>query len=425
MDLEVVGRHALLFDDDATAAFVNSSDALVDWNSLLIDRYDVRHLLPSPPPPRKRRRHSSPPLASSGDPLQLELDHERYLDLPSPSDEQDNGEECVDAGAYHSVAFSYGYPDDSANQKKDDAGFHPPFPVPESLLQSLPPTEKIHQIIARTAMFVSNHGGQSEIVLRVKQGDNPAFGFLMPDHHLHTYFRFLVDHPELLKSDSDGKYQEEDKKADTEDNQKGGVGGSGALSLLGSVYGSGEDEDGATEDAPKSIEIDSGGTFDALNATIANGLEQAEFSVNVAGKDDMLPKHPVPYSKEKAASKKIRSMGTVKAGTMSSLKKESDASSPLDASAVKSQASALPSAPKVETLILEPPSDLKRLVDKIVEFILKNGKEFEAVLVEQDSKHGRFPFLLPTNKYHPYYLKVLQKAQESKLTGKSFNSEKD
>ena len=83
MDLEVVGRHALLFDDDATAAFINTSDALVEWNSLSIDRYDVRHLLSSPPPPRKLRRHHR-----SEDPsLDSELDRERYLDLPSPSDE--------------------------------------------------------------------------------------------------------------------------------------------------------------------------------------------------------------------------------------------------------------------------------------------------------------------------------------------------
>ncbi|KAK2991705.1 hypothetical protein RJ640_019497 [Escallonia rubra] len=41
-----------------------------------------------------------------------------------------------------------------------------------------------------------------------------------------------------------------------------------------------------------------------------------------------------------------------------------------------------------------------------------NGKQFEAVLAEQDSAHERFPFLLPSNQYHPYYLKALQNAQE-------------
>lgn len=93
MDMEVVGRHALLFDDDNNASFVNSPDALVEWNSLFIDRYDVRHLLPNPMPPRTRRRHLTP--SSSSPPpyhdasLESELDQERYLDLPLPSEEQE------------------------------------------------------------------------------------------------------------------------------------------------------------------------------------------------------------------------------------------------------------------------------------------------------------------------------------------------
>lgn len=84
MDLEVAGRHAMLFDDDGMAAFVNSAEALVEWNSLSIDRYDVRHLLSAPLPPRLKRR---PPLPEP------DLDQQRYLDLPSssPDDEQPQG----------------------------------------------------------------------------------------------------------------------------------------------------------------------------------------------------------------------------------------------------------------------------------------------------------------------------------------------
>jgi len=81
MDLEVVGRHAMLFDDDGMAAFVNSPEALVDWNSLSIDRYDVRHLLSGPIPPRLKRRTHHPPQSS----VEADLDHQRYLDLPSSS----------------------------------------------------------------------------------------------------------------------------------------------------------------------------------------------------------------------------------------------------------------------------------------------------------------------------------------------------
>lgn len=278
-----------------------------------------------------------------------------------------------------------------------------------------PPTEKVHQIIARTAMFVSKHGGQSEIVLRVKQGDNPTFGFLMPDHHLHAYFRFLVDHQELLKPDSGDKSLVEKNNAGLD--QAGS-----ALSILGSVYGSGEDEDGATEEIPEYKRNDLEEAVNAGNVTVSHGSVQAVSSVNVAGKDVAIAKGSVMSLKEKAPIiKRNRSISTVMVGTRSGVRKEADALGSLCTAGDKSQASLL-STPKVEQPIVEPPSDLKRVVDKIVEFILKNGKQFEAVLVEQDQKHGRFPFLLSSNQYHPYYLKALEKAKELKLPGKGSDS---
>ncbi|WCJ32960.1 SWAP (Suppressor-of-White-APricot)/surp domain-containing protein [Euphorbia peplus] len=422
MDLEVVGRHALLFDDDAMAAFVNSATALVDWNSLSIDRYDVRHLLSAPPPPRTRRLHRH----SDDDALETDLDLERYLDLSSQSDEQDlgNEEENVNPNGYKAVAFSYGTTSGSNDQKNTDveSGFIPSFAVPEHLLQHLPPTEKLHQIIARTALFVSKHGGQSEIVLRVKQGDNPTFGFLLPEHNLHPYFRFLVEHKELLRSDIDGKSIEEENKIDSGLDQTGGVGG--ALSLLGSVYGSGEDEEAATEDALALTEkVSEASAVNADNVTASHGSEEKNSS-NVPGKDDILFRPSFPALKERShVIKRNRSINGVKSVSTEGEKTDGymdTVSSTVD----KLQPSASSKGFKVEQSILEPPADMKRVVDKIVEFIQRNGKEFEAVLVQQDTKHGRFPFLLPSNQFHPYYLNILQKAQESRSAGKNFISAK-
>lgn len=272
---------------------------------------------------------------------------------------------------------------------------------------SQPPTEKIHQIIARTATFVAKHGGQSEIVLRVKQGDNPMFGFLMPDHHLHAYFRFLVDHRELLKQDTLGVSVQEEKNNGGLD-QTGG-----ALSLLGSVYGSGEDEDDTAEDASVLQKLDSPEDVDAISATVHRS-EQKEYTVT--GKNDIVSKLPCPPLKEKVNLIKHNHItSTVKGGATSGMKKESVASGSLSTAASKSQAPAMPSASNLELPILEPPSDQRRVVEKIVEFILKNGREFEAILAEQNCKQGRFLFLLPSNQYHPYYLKVLQDAQEVRI----------
>lgn len=65
MDMKVVGCHALLFNDDAMTTFVNSSQVLVEWKSLSIDRYNFRHLLPSPPRLKRRLVQQLDAVASS------------------------------------------------------------------------------------------------------------------------------------------------------------------------------------------------------------------------------------------------------------------------------------------------------------------------------------------------------------------------
>ncbi|KAD3067078.1 hypothetical protein E3N88_34958 [Mikania micrantha] len=397
MNIEIYGRHALLFDDDISAAFVNSDDALVEWNSLLIDRYDVRHLL-SGPPPSRRRRNLPASHSSSAD---ADLDYERYLDLPPPSEEEEEYANPEPVGAFSAVPFSYANDKDSNDQKTAEPEpeapkFHPPFPVPDRLVQNLPPSEKVHQIIARTALFVCKNGGQSEIILRVKQGDNPTFGFLMLDHHLHPYFRFLVDNKDLLHLKDNGQPDIEEK-----------ISNGGALSLLGSVYGTGEDDDGGTEDPSSSKECVSRNTVN-VDATISLTTE----------------KSMLPYEKDEPLQKRNPLSSAIKDGRTSIVKKNELIGS-LSSFPDKSRASSLPPIPKTEVMLVDPTSDMKRLVEKIVEFIIKNGRQFEAVLMEQDRGHGRFPFLIPSNIFHPYYLKVLQNAEESKLTIKSSYIEKE
>ncbi|KAJ0985797.1 hypothetical protein J5N97_004153 [Dioscorea zingiberensis] len=424
MDLEVVGRHTLLFDDDTTSAFVNSLEALVPWihdSSLLIDRYDVRHLLDRIP---SRKLY---PRAAPQDPSQSELDLERYLDLPpdhqagdggddshrnDASTEAKKGSEFAAHGAYQAVPLSYGDIVLSVEPVISDSGiscsgFRPHFPLPDSLLTNLPPTEKLHQIISRTALFVSEHGGQSEIILRVKQGNNPTFGFLMPDHHLHPYYRFLVDHPELLKADDSSKSQKE-ISSDNEGNETQ-VPATGALSLLGSVYGSGEDDDIALQADTDQMEIH-------ISSVAAS--ERTGPSVSLASKDKVASKNQAALTvKDKTFTSRKKSSVNTASSSDGSNKKTKDDSTTHDSIF-------RPWVPETDMssnkhLILEPPSLLKRVIDKIVEFIRRNGKDFEAVLIEQDKANGKFPFLLPTNQYHPYYLKVLQGASESSAQGNS------
>ncbi|XP_074320246.1 uncharacterized protein LOC141657032 isoform X4 [Silene latifolia] len=320
---------------------------------------------------------------------------------------------AMDAGGYNCVPFSYGNFADSTAQKGSGidvnaSSFHPSFPVPEHLLQNLPPSEKVHQIIARTAMFVGQHGGQSEIVLRVKQGDNPTFGFLMPHHHLHPYFRYLVDHPEVLKTGNDSKSQGE---------KSNDVQASGALSLLGSIYGSGEDEDVEAKVEIKSEQTVSGGTASASDVPKSDKSEQTLSAGDGAQKDETVSIHS-QTSKVKVSAPNIKSITSIKPGRATSIKS-------YGSNMEMPKASTLFPLAHAEKSLVDPPSEMKKLVDRIVEIILKNGRDFETVLIEQDKKHGKFPFLLPSNQYHPYYIRVLKKAQESRISGKTFGSGKE
>jgi hypothetical protein len=173
-----------------------------------------------------------------------------------------------------------------------------------------PPNEKLHQIISRTAMFVSKNGSQSEIILRVKQGDNPTFGFLMPDHRLHPYFRFLVDHQELLKVDKVNADSGLDKNRSQGLDQTGG-----ALSLLGSVYGYGEDEDGTTENTSDLERNTHVGAVDAATTYASPGMEQAEASSDAAKKDGSISKNQIPLKEKVAVIKRNQSISNVKTAT--------------------------------------------------------------------------------------------------------------
>ncbi|CAN1147129.1 Splicing factor 3A subunit 1 [Linum perenne] len=269
-------------------------------------------------------------------------------------------------------------------------------------------------------MFVSTHGGQSEIVLRVKQGNNPSFGFLMPDHDLHPYFRFLVDHQELLKSDINGKSAEEDNKSRSSLEETGG-----ALSLLGSVYGSGEDEESAPGNtlSPKKSDLEK--AVVQGKTTISEGLQEPDSSAIAARRDETVINHHISSLKDTPmVISKSHSIKKMKAGTIPGLKKDGGSSVPVSSMDDKVQYSGSSDPYQIEIPILQPPSDMKRVVEKIVEFILRNGREFEAVLVQQDANYKRFPFLLPSNQYHSYYLKTLQNAQEPRLATRSSNSEK-
>ncbi|XP_024532742.1 splicing factor, suppressor of white-apricot homolog [Selaginella moellendorffii] len=330
IDLVVTGVHTRLFDDDPAAAFVASDEALVPWSEdadVLMDRYDVRHLIHDASVFQRRHRHSSPVDEGIS---QEELDYERYRDFHEASRELErdkagnDGATASTSGLYTSVPFDYPKEKDSEKEKEkqppppdqEEALFVPGFPVPDHLQPHLPRSQKIHQIISGTAKFVSERGGQAEVILKVKQAGNPKFGFLLSDHVLHPYFRYLVDHPEVTGAMLRSFPPPPPSRLGSASITKPAEG----LRLLGEVYGENDEENDKSLSLPPTVEI---------------------------------------------------------------------------------------------RTIKEPPPYIKTVIDKMVEFIARNGKDFEDVVRDKDKSDERFHFLHPWHEYHPYYLRMLQNADQA------------
>ncbi|KAK9819320.1 hypothetical protein WJX74_005429 [Apatococcus lobatus] len=53
--------------------------------------------------------------------------------------------------------------------------------------------------------------------------------------------------------------------------------------------------------------------------------------------------------------------------------------------------------------LIQPPPDIRAIVDKTAQFVAKNGLNFEARILATEKNNVKFNFLRPTDPYHPYY----------------------
>uniref|UniRef100_F6W9M1 Splicing factor SWAP n=1 Tax=Macaca mulatta TaxID=9544 RepID=F6W9M1_MACMU len=146
-------------------------------------------------------------------------DEERYLALHTDLLEEEARQEeeykrlseaLAEDGSYNAVGFTYGsdYYDPSEPTEEEEPSKQrekneaenleeneEPFVAPLGLSVpsdvELPPTAKMHAIIERTASFVCRQGAQFEIMLKAKQARNSQFDFLRFDHYLNPYYKFI------------------------------------------------------------------------------------------------------------------------------------------------------------------------------------------------------------------------------------------
>ncbi|XP_075754530.1 splicing factor, suppressor of white-apricot homolog isoform X2 [Pelodiscus sinensis] len=158
-------------------------------------------------------------------------DEERYLALHTDLLEEEARQEeeykrlseaLAEDGTYNAVGFSYGsdYYDPSEpteeeeqhqatkervtaqteNLEENEEPFIAPLGLSVPPDVELPPTAKMHAIIERTANFVCKQGAQFEIMLKAKQARNSQFDFLRFDHYLNPYYKLI------LKAMKEGRY---------------------------------------------------------------------------------------------------------------------------------------------------------------------------------------------------------------------------
>ena len=178
-ELLVFGYACKLFRDDERAVQLES-ELLVDIDSMKIDRFDGRGVLPN---------------LKSCESLPNELKREEYL---SPEDVCI--EEMCDDERYRAMRIA-----DEAEErfKKEEAskrgdseggaeiGFDYDNPDKKQATEAAAPEISLHQLanlIEKTSEFIATQGAQMSILMRAKEAHNPKFQFLNPGNPYHPIY---------------------------------------------------------------------------------------------------------------------------------------------------------------------------------------------------------------------------------------------
>ncbi|XP_061554202.1 splicing factor, suppressor of white-apricot homolog [Phycodurus eques] len=478
-DLLVFGYACKVFRDDERALYHEHGKHLIPWmgdKSIMIDRYDGRGHLHDLSEYDSGSWNTSYQLSEEEARIEALCDEERYLafhtDLLEEEARQEEeykrlSEALADEGTYNAVAFKYtaDYYDPSQPTEEEDAKKRAEEPEPEESEEpfvapqgleippdvELPATIKTHNIIERTATFVSQQGAQFEIVLKAKQAGNSQFDFLRFDHYLNPYYKHI------LRAMKEGRYnvastnkQEQPEESNSDDSDDDGDGNYLHPSLFAPkrcsrleelmkplqvmdpdhplaalVRKAKEERNGLAAVQTGAEEV----TNPAVSSTVTQYTADQNSSAVYYGYY-MLPDGtycvapPPPGVDASSYYSNVTSSGMTPTTASAAFLHSSTSTvseniametpgadpsqvttsvAPVTIAGISNFKAEAPTATAAATpAIIPPPMDIQAVIDKLAEYVVRNGVKFEASVRAKNDP--RFDFLQPWHQYNTYYV---------------------
>ncbi|XP_018099661.1 splicing factor, suppressor of white-apricot homolog isoform X2 [Xenopus laevis] len=462
-ELLVFGYACKLFRDDEKALYHEQGRHLIPWmgdSQIMIDRYDGRgHLHDlSEYDAEHNSWNRNYNLSEEEARIEALCDEERYLALHTDLLEEEARQEeeykrlseaLAEDGTYNSVGFQYSeYYDPSQpteeeepQKDKDDKELsdnednEEPFIAPEGLNVpsdvELPPTAKMHAIIERTANFVCKQGVQFEIMLKAKQARNSQFDFLRFDHYLNPYYKHIQKAmkegryiPQTGKTNEEKKKEKDDEDDDDDDDDEGGdylhpsLFASKRCSRLeeltkplkvidpdhplAALVRKARNEKMALQQATDNIgpplTAQTESTTEAVSSTFYNYYMLPDGTYCLAPQTPGMEVNNC-YSSVTAGGAAQMATGPIVTPQSSNTPPPSEVSCGTNTKDAADSYSASALTPVVA--IIPPPPDIQPVIDKLAQYVARNGIKFETSVRAKNDP--RFDFLQPWHQYNPYY----------------------
>uniref|UniRef100_A0A8C3XBE2 Splicing factor, suppressor of white-apricot homolog n=1 Tax=Cyanoderma ruficeps TaxID=181631 RepID=A0A8C3XBE2_9PASS len=391
-------------------------------------------------------------------------DEERYLALHTDLLEEEARQEeeykrlseaLAEDGTYNAVGFRYGSDYYDPSEPTEEEEHQPakqretaqtenteeneePFVAPPGLNVpsdvELPPTAKMHAIIERTANFVCKQGAQFEIMLKAKQARNSQFDFLRFDHYLNPYYKFIQKamkegrYAAPSESKADEKKHSRVKSEEDDDDDDDDDGNYLHPSLFASKKCSRLEElmkplkvvdpDHPLAALVRKAQSDNNSSTPQSTDGAAVQTSQAEYSSDstVAAmyySYYMLPDGtyclaPPPPGIDVAAYYNALPAGVTVSGTtgVATVPPPPGTTPPPPPDTADSTSAVTSTTTSTSTIapvvaIIPPPPDIQPVIDKLAEYVARNGVKFETSVRAKNDL--RFEFLQPWHQYNAYY----------------------